>query len=267
MTIFMGSIVEVWGWIRDHAWIIAIVGVGILLFILSRGKFDFRKFYDKEKEVIDAKTAARTATIELGAVRAVEQIREQHEDKIKQLDKDQSKRVKELEHDPEKLVEAILRTTMVLLLFFFPLLAASSASGADDLVSVKLPDGTIKKCQAADAAKCAAWVDLGKAAPFAGVLQTPKQAAELAAKAEYTDARIQAAVDFQIKLAAIEVDKQKAIFDVKLQAEVDKRIAAEKALDAGSSWYVHPAFVVPVTILATCAAILAGAGISKKARQ
>lgn len=264
----MIALIKVWGWIRDHAWLIAIVAVGILLLVLSRGKFDFKKFYTKEKQVIDAKAEARVAKIELGAVKAAEQIKEQHAEKIKQLDADQAKRAKELEHDPEKLVEAILRTTMVLLLCLLPLLAAAPAFGADDLVTTKLPDGTIKKCHPGDVTKCAAWLDEGKVAPFAGVLQTPKQAAELVAKAEYTDERIKAAADVEIRLSANEVDKLKSIHAVELKAEVDKRLAAEKALEkAGIQWYESPWFIVPVTIAATVGAIVAGAEISKKVRE
>lgn len=245
---------KVWAWARDHAWIFAIVAVGILLLILSRGKFDFKKFYGKEKEVIDAKAEARKVQAELGAAKAAEKIKEEHKETIKKLDDAQAKRAKELENDPEKLVEALLRATLVLLLCLPPLLAPQVAFGADDLVTVELPGGIKKKCDAGDAAKCAAWLDEGKVAPFAGVLQSPKQAAELAAKAEYTNERIKAAVDVEVKLAKNEVDKQKAIFDIQLKAEVDKRLVAEKALDdAGPSWYESPYFVVPVTVVATLA--------------
>jgi hypothetical protein len=250
----MSWLIKAWGWCRDHAWIIAIVAVGILLLILSRGKFDFKKFYSKEKEVIDAKAEARKAQIELGAAKAAEKIKEEHKEVIKKLDEQQAKRAKELENDPEKLVEAILRATLVLLLFLLPWTAPSVAFGADDLVTIELPGGLKKKCHAGDPQKCAAFLPEGVVAPFAGVLQTPRQAAELAAKAEFTDERIKAAADVEIRLAKNEIEKLKAIHAVELKAEVDKRLAAEKALeDAGPAFYEHPVFVAAVAVVATVA--------------
>jgi flagellar biosynthesis/type III secretory pathway M-ring protein FliF/YscJ len=100
-----------WAWFRDHAWLIVIVGLAILVWIATRGKKDVSKILSAEREVVKAKAEARKAEVQLGAEKAAEKIRTEHQETIKKLDEAQKKRAEELAKDPEALVEHLLRAS------------------------------------------------------------------------------------------------------------------------------------------------------------
>jgi hypothetical protein len=127
------------------------------------------------------------------------------------------------------------------------------AFSADELVTIEIPGTKLKKkCLKEDLEKCALILTLDTPAPFSGVLMTVKQAADITAKAEFTDERIRAAADVEIRLAKNENETQKKLHVIDLEAK-DKEIKLlEQALaDSGPKFYEHPAFVIPVTVVVT----------------
>lgn len=94
--------------IKKYSFLIAIVGIGILLFIVSRGKAPIPDF-KLEKEALDARAEADKLKATIGHEAAVEAVEHKYEESLKKLDEDQKEQAKELRKDPAKLAQWIVR--------------------------------------------------------------------------------------------------------------------------------------------------------------
>lgn len=122
-----------------------------------------------------------------------------------------------------------------------------------------------QKCHVGDPTRCVVYVRKGETVPFDGVLQSPKQAATVAVRADpkRTQERIDAEVKKAKDLAAVDLKLEKKYRAIDNQAAADKLKATEtnyeerikRLEDALPSWYQEPWFVASTTFVLTVAAV------------
>jgi hypothetical protein len=123
-----------------------------------------------------------------------------------------------------------------------------------------------KKCHKGDPTKsCTMFIPKGSKAPFSGVLYMPRLAAQQAVAAAGVQDRVELAVRGAKEEAAVIKKYDDRIHAIELETK-DKEIAlVEDALKeaVSTSWYTHPAFVVPVTVVLTVALIKVAADVTR----
>lgn len=107
-------------WAKDHALLIVITFIAILVFISSilfrrRDKISVDSLIKEislEKKVIDAKASAAKLLAERSKNEVAAMIQKQHEEAIARMDEADKKKVEDLLNDPEALTEHLLRITI-----------------------------------------------------------------------------------------------------------------------------------------------------------
>jgi hypothetical protein len=167
----------------------------------------------------------------------------------------------------------------ILYVFVFLALANGDVFAAEDLASKweRTPLPGLKNpliCRTDDPSMCVLRLELGEKAPWAGILQTDRQAAELAVRADpdRIEQRIKEAVDAVVKLSnnELEFEKRKSQIDLNslstemaaMEENYEKRIELVEA-----HWYQEPMFVIPVTVLVTLGAVAATVAIADQLKE
>lgn len=242
-------IYRIWAWVRDHAVFLFSALAAICAWFVYRGKHNVSVALAKEKEVLLAKEQARVLAAEKGAATATVEIKAAYQEKLRQIDIEQAKQIQSLESNPEALVEAILRATLALLLALYPF----DLRADDDLIDVPIPEySTTMTCVKADPKKCSMVLEKGVLAPFQGILSTFRTAAEQTAKASFNEERIRAEAASRIQLVEAEAEKNKGIFEAKLETKDNEIDALKHQLDEAGAIYRNPFIVVPATVVVTC---------------
>lgn len=132
----------------------------------------------------------------------------------------------------------------------------------------------VAQCDPGDPTKCAVHLEKGEAAPFSGKLLTDDLAISLGQKADQADARVKSEVEYQQRLAQVDLTLATSTLNASLEA-VEASVAAQKRqadywegrakkseeeLSEGPPWYDHPAiwFSAGVVVTAVLVAILSG---------
>lgn len=129
-------------------------------------------------------------------------------------------------------------------------------------------------CHIEDPTICVLRIEFGEKAPWTGILQTDRQAAELAIKADpdRLEQRIKEAVDTVSKLASNELELEKRKNQIDLNAFSAEMAAMEENYEkrlelVTPRWYQDPLFVVPVTVLVTLGAVAATVAIADQLKD
>jgi len=96
-------------WLKDHWYLPLLAGVAILGYLTFRGRVRPWESVERELDVIRAGQKAREAQERLGAERAAEAVRIEHQDALTRLDADQRKEAEALAQDPVALSRYLVR--------------------------------------------------------------------------------------------------------------------------------------------------------------
>lgn len=161
-----------------------------------------------------------------------------------------------------------------LLSICFALLCSSALAAEDNLKWEKTNLPGIKNpmlCHPGSPHMCVLRLEQGEKAPWTGILQTDRQAAELSVRAdpERLKARVDEAVETAKKVAANDLELEKKMHQIDVQAFNDKMKAMEESHArqielVAPRWYEEPAFVIPVTVVVTLGAVAATVAIADK---
>lgn len=115
-------------------------------------------------------------------------------------------------------------------------------------------------CDPNDAKSCVQPLIAGQAAPFTGLLLTPRRAAKLGVMAGECEARVALAVDREQELAQVKLQGAQQLRDndkqgAQLQVDLLMRRMAEQEKALTHRWYEHPAFVATLTAVTTVAVL------------
>jgi len=124
-----------------------------------------------------------------------------------------------------------------------------------------------KKCDPKDEKKCSIYLPKDQAAPFTGVLLTPRLAATQAVRASSCKDELSLAVQKAQELASIRKAADAEIYNIDLTAKNKEIKLLEQAVqEALPSWHEKPIFIVPVTVVLTLAVIGASVAIASELR-
>lgn len=145
-----------------------------------------------------------------------------------------------------------------------------STALAQDLAEKRLPG--LKHpvlCHAGDPTMCAIELEAGEQAPFAGVLQSMRQAAASSVRADPAELqkRLSAAVEFQKRQDDVGLEQEKLLRSIDNKAWADKERAAEEShrrqLDlVKPRWYETPWFVSAITAIVVLGVVGAGVAVA-----
>ena len=94
--------------LKNYAVLAAIIGVGVLVFILTKGKKPVPDA-GKEMEIIEAKAEVKRLQAQQGLEAAVRAVEEKHASRLAELDEASREQAKALRSDPKALTEFLLR--------------------------------------------------------------------------------------------------------------------------------------------------------------
>jgi hypothetical protein len=111
-------------------------------------------------------------------------------------------------------------------------------------------------CDPNDPKSCVQPLSVGQAAPFAGLLLTPRRAAKLGVMAGECQARVDLGVEREQELAQVKLQGLQQLRDNDKQAaQLQIDLLTRRMADLAPRWYEHPAFVAVLTGLTTVAVL------------
>lgn len=94
--------------VLKYAWVVVLVALGILWFILSRGKVKPVPI-GKELDAIDAEAEIEKVRIDLGEQKALQAVEKRYEQELKKLEAEDQVKVEKLKSNPAKLARLLVR--------------------------------------------------------------------------------------------------------------------------------------------------------------
>lgn len=113
------------------------------------------------------------------------------------------------------------------------------------------------ECDPSDPQRCSMPLKRGEVAPYAGQLLTPKLAVSLGQAAEHCDEAIALEVSRTSSASVVEIRHARAVAKIDARALARERDLYKNLYESKpeAAWYEHPAFIVPVSVLATLGAV------------